>query len=552
MTARARIASVSLVLVSASGCTNKPVDLGYDDAAGGTGAAPSAAGGSGGAASSSTTDAGKSGANGDAGARTESGGSSGADASQPHDAAAAGSSDGGTGAAAGTQHSGGSATGGSSGSGGAGSGGDADKGGSTGAGGSASGGSSGRGGAGSGGDPAGQGGGTGTGGRPTGGGAGSGGDTESGGKTASGGSATGGSSGSGGATTGGTTSAGGVAGSGGGATGGSANITGPCDIYAAASPATPCVAAYSTTRLLYSKYSGPLYQIRAGGDKRGTGGTLQDIWTTAEGFADAATVDTACGTSECTVSILYDQSGHGNDLKVAPAGCYPGTASEPDYESRANKLSLKISGHKVYGLYMDPHEGYRNNATSGMATGDASQGIYELVDGTRYGTGCCWEFGNASTDNCDFASSSSAIFFGVGTWGNGGYGGPWFFLDIGAAPLMPAPDPSLGCGDPPCGDTPPPMSVPYALGIVKNMGGSPRYAIKVGDARAGSLTTAYDGSGLGVPKWQLGGGIILGIGSDNSNSSQGTFFEGAITAGWPSDQTDDLVLENVQAAKYGQ
>jgi len=48
------------------------------------------------------------------------------------------------------------------------------------------------------------------------------------------------------------------------------------------------------------------------------------------------------------------------------------------------------------------------------------------------------------------------------------------------------------------------------------------------------------------------GGIILGIGGDNSNSSQGTFFEGAITAGQPSDATDALVLTNVQAAKYGQ
>ena len=34
----------------------------------------------------------------------------------------------------------------------------------------------------------------------------------------------------------------------------------PCDIYGAAG--TPCVAAYSTVRALYSGYSGPLYQVR--------------------------------------------------------------------------------------------------------------------------------------------------------------------------------------------------------------------------------------------------------------------------------------------------
>ena len=46
------------------------------------------------------------------------------------------------------------------------------------------------------------------------------------------------------------------------------------------------------------------------------------------------------------------------------------------------------------------------------------------------------------------------------------------------------------------------------------------------------------------------GGIILGIGGDNSNSSDGTFFEGAITAGWPTDEADAAVLKNVQAAGY--
>ena len=46
--------------------------------------------------------------------------------------------------------------------------------------------------------------------------------------------------------------------------------------------------------------------------------------------------------------------------------------------------------------------------------------------------------------------------------------------------------------------------------------------------------------------------IILGIGGDNSNWSSGTFFEGAVTAGRPADDTDAAVLANVQAAKYGQ
>src|SRR4051812_34699070 len=38
----------------------------------------------------------------------------------------------------------------------------------------------------------------------------------------------------------------------------------PCDIYAAAS--TPCVAAHSTTRALFSAYSGNLYQVKRASD----------------------------------------------------------------------------------------------------------------------------------------------------------------------------------------------------------------------------------------------------------------------------------------------
>jgi hypothetical protein len=48
------------------------------------------------------------------------------------------------------------------------------------------------------------------------------------------------------------------------------------------------------------------------------------------------------------------------------------------------------------------------------------------------------------------------------------------------------------------------------------------------------------------------GGIVLGVGGDNSNNSWGTFYEGAITVGAPSDATDLAVFKNVQAAKYGQ
>jgi hypothetical protein len=46
------------------------------------------------------------------------------------------------------------------------------------------------------------------------------------------------------------------------------------------------------------------------------------------------------------------------------------------------------------------------------------------------------------------------------------------------------------------------------------------------------------------------GAIILGIGGDNSDGAQGTFYEGVMTSGYPSDATENSVQANIVAAKY--
>jgi hypothetical protein len=46
------------------------------------------------------------------------------------------------------------------------------------------------------------------------------------------------------------------------------------------------------------------------------------------------------------------------------------------------------------------------------------------------------------------------------------------------------------------------------------------------------------------------GAIILGIGGDNSCSAIGSFFEGAMTSGYPSDTTENSVQSNIVAAGY--
>ena len=47
------------------------------------------------------------------------------------------------------------------------------------------------------------------------------------------------------------------------------------------------------------------------------------------------------------------------------------------------------------------------------------------------------------------------------------------------------------------------------------------------------------------------GGIILGVNADNSNSSWGTFYEGAIVTGFPAGDTELAVLRNIQTVGYG-
>ena len=52
------------------------------------------------------------------------------------------------------------------------------------------------------------------------------------------------------------------------------------------------------------------------------------------------------------------------------------------------------------------------------------------------------------------------------------------------------------------------------------------------------------------------GAVILGAGGDccysNNNASEGTFYEGAIVAGYPSDATDEEVHSNIVEVGYGQ
>jgi hypothetical protein len=90
--------------------------------------------------------------------------------------------------------------------------------------------------------------------------------------------------------------------------------------------------------------------------------------------------------------------------------------------------------------------------------------------------------------------------------------------------------------------------------MLKNNGTS-RFAIKGANAQSGGLTTLWNGAlPPGYSPMKKQGAIILGSGGDccngNTNQSQGTFYEGAVVSGYPSDATDDAVQADITAAGY--
>ncbi|GAA1534697.1 alpha-L-arabinofuranosidase B [Dactylosporangium maewongense] len=315
----------------------------------------------------------------------------------------------------------------------------------------------------------------------------------------------------------------------------------PCDIYAAGG--TPCVAAHSTTRALYGTYSGPLYQVRRASDN-----TTRDIAPVSAGsYADAATQDSFCAGTSCLITIIYDQTGRNNRLTQAPPGGFNGPAAG-GYDNLANATAapVTVGGHKVYGVFVAPGTGYRNNATNGIARGDQPEGMYAIFDGTHYNGGCCFDYGNAETNSRDNGNGTmEAIYFGSNkVWGYGAGNGPWIMADLENG-LFSGVNQRYNAGDPS-------ISHRFLTAIVK---GEPNHwAIRGGNAQSGSLGTFYNGARPNVAGYnpmKKEGAIILGIGGDNSVGAAGTFYEGVMTSGYPSDATENAVQANIVAAGYG-
>ncbi len=320
--------------------------------------------------------------------------------------------------------------------------------------------------------------------------------------------------------------------------------TGPCDIYEAGG--TPCIAAHSTTRALYGSYDGDLYQIRRASDNA----TLDIGVASAGGPAEASAQGEFCAGTECVVTVLYDQSGHGNDLWYQGSDQVPGS----DQSSPADAMteSLTVSGSEVYSLYIKPGNSYwRDGHLTGVPTGAEPEGMYMVTSGTHVNGGCCFDYGNSETTRmADGAGTMDAINFSTQCWFGGCSGtGPWVQADLEWG--------LYSGGSQTWNPNQRDFTNPYVTAMLKN-DGSTRFALKGGDATAGSLTTLWDGSlPPGYSPMKKQGAIVLGSGGDcckpggGANLSEGTFYEGAMVSGYPSDATEDAVQANITSAAYG-
>ncbi|MDE3165343.1 MAG: alpha-N-arabinofuranosidase, partial [Acidobacteriota bacterium] len=326
---------------------------------------------------------------------------------------------------------------------------------------------------------------------------------------------------------------------------------GPCDIYAAAG--APCAAAHSTTRALYSAYRGPLYRVLRQSDGRSLDiGVVQPSAAPvadAGGYADAAAQDAFCAHTYCWITTIYDQSGKHNDLTQAPRGGFSGPAMGGfNNLPLADMAPVTVLGHKVYGVFIEPGMGLRQNDAKGTAVDDQAQGQYWVIHGRHYNSGCCFDYGNAEIDSRDDGNGTmETTYYGNSAgWYHGTPPGPWIMTDqennlVGCVNA----DGSKGCNLP---------SITWRFVTAMAKGEPHHWTSLGGDAQRGELQVMFDGPRVDhtYDPMRKQGAILLGNGGDNSNGSQGTFYEGAMTAGgtFPTDAADQQVQANVVAAGY--
>jgi len=210
---------------------------------------------------------------------------------------------------------------------------------------------------------------------------------------------------------------------------------------------------------------------------------------------------------------------------------------------------VKLGANTVYSLYIKPGNSYWvNGSKSGIPTGAQPEGMYMVTSGTHYNAGCCFDYGNSEADRkADGAGAMDAInLSNITAWGTGAGSGPWVMADLEYG-LFAEGDSKKNSNDPS-------QTTPFVTAVLKN-NGTTEFTLRGADATTGSLNTYYKGAlPAGWSPMKKQGAMVLGSGGDccatNNNLSEGTFYEGSLVSGYPSDATESLVQANIVAAGY--
>ncbi len=104
-------------------------------------------------------------------------------------------------------------------------------------------------------------------------------------------------------------------------------------------------------------------------------GVVQPSGADAGGYADAAAQDAFCASTVCWITKIYDQSGKHNDLTQAPRGGFSGPALGGfNNVPVADMAPVTMMGHKVYGVFIEPGMGLRDDDPKGTAVDDQAEG----------------------------------------------------------------------------------------------------------------------------------------------------------------------------------
>jgi hypothetical protein len=239
------------------------------------------------------------------------------------------------------------------------------------------------------------------------------------------------------------------------------------------------VGAYSTVWALYTGYQGPLYQVTRAPDN--TARNIGPLWP--GGAAAASAQDAFCAGTSCTITKIYDQSPQRNDLAIEGAGAQ-GAA---DAGAPAAALPVYVHGHKAYGIKISAGTGYRDDTTSGVAVNGQPEGMYMVTSGSYVNDQCCFDFGNAETNNLDNGNghmdavnySTRCVRFSP-CYGDG----PWVQADLENGLFQS----DLGYSKNPSNTG---LTAAFVTALLKNNGQN-YFALRAGNAQSGAFLRAVN------------------------------------------------------------